>query len=120
MDIDFIIPVPLHKTKFRKRGYNQLTTFGKALGRELKTSYLENILIRSSATETQTFKNRFERFVNTETKFELINTKIFEGKHVLLIDDVITTGATIEACCKEILKTKNVKISLLSMAFTNS
>ncbi len=117
-DIDYIIPVPLHKKKLRKRGYNQLTTFGNTLALELQTKYLENVLIRSNSTKTQTYKNRFERFLNTETKFELTDIKILENKHILLIDDVITTGATIESCCKELLKTNNIKISVLSVAFT--
>ena len=116
--VNFIIPVPLHKKKLKTRGFNQLTTFGERLSSHLKTPYLENILIKTSSTKTQTFKNRLERFTNSETKFLLSNTTILENKHVLLIDDVITTGATLESCCKELLKTKNIKISIASMAFT--
>ena len=116
--VDFIIPVPLHKKKLKTRGFNQLTTFGERLSSHLKIPYLENILIKTSSTKTQTFKNRLERFTNSETKFLLSNNTILENKHVLLIDDVITTGATLESCCKELLKTKNIKISIASMAFT--
>lgn len=117
--IDYIIPVPLHKKKQRKRGYNQLTTFGKAVGNELRVPLVEDILIRKSATKTQTYKNRFERFLNTSTIFELTNLDVFKNKHVLLIDDVITTGATIESCSKELLKTDHIKISILAIAFTS-
>ena len=117
-DVDCIIPVPLHKKKFRKRGYNQLTTFGLALSKELNIPYREDILHRNTATKTQTYKNRFERFLNTETKFDLKDNSIESNKYFLLIDDVVTTGATIEACCKELRKRNHVKISVLTMAFT--
>lgn len=117
-NLDYIIPVPLHKKKLKKRGYNQLTTFGMALSKHLNTEYLPNILIKTSRTKTQTFKQRFERFSNNETKFQLTNFTLLKNKHVLLIDDVITTGATLEACCKELLKSDNIKISIATMAYT--
>ena len=117
-EIDFIVPVPLHPKKLKKRGYNQLTTFGMCLSTHLKTVYKPNILIRTSASKTQTFKQRFERFSNNNTKFKLINKDLFKNKHILLIDDVITTGATLESCCKELLKSDNIKISIATMAYT--
>lgn len=117
-DIDYIVPVPLHPKKQRKRGYNQVTLFGETLSKMLDIEYKANVLIRSSTTKTQTLKQRFERFSDSNTKFKLANTIIFENKHVLLIDDVITTGATIEACANELLKTKNITISVATMAYT--
>jgi ComF family protein len=117
-DIDFIIPVPLHPKKLKKRGYNQVSKFGECLSVHLKTPFIENVLIRSSVSKTQTFKARFERFNNLDTKFLLKDTQIFTKKHVLLIDDVITTGATLEACAKEFKKVDNVTISILTMAYT--
>lgn len=117
-EIDCIIPVPLHPKKKRKRGYNQLTKFGKALSHHLQIDYVEGILLRTSKTETQTYKKRLERFRNTETKFELIDNLAFRKKHILLIDDVITTGATVESCYQELIKTPNITISVLAMAFT--
>lgn len=117
-DIDYIVPVPLHPKKQRKRGYNQVTLFGETLSKILDIEYKANVLIRSSTTKTQTLKQRFERFSDSNTKFKLANTIIFENKHVLLIDDVITTGATIEACANELLKTKNITISVATMAYT--
>ncbi len=117
-DVDFIIPVPLHPSKLKIRGYNQLTTFGKTLEKILKTSYLENVLIRTNRSKTQTFKHRFERFSNSETKFLVKNSELLVNKHVLLIDDVITTGATLEACANELLKSDGIKISIVTMAFT--
>ena len=102
----------------KQRGFNQVTKFGEALSNFLDVSFVENILIRTSTSKTQTFKARFERFNNLETKFLLNDNLIFKDKHVLLIDDVITTGATLEACAKELQKTAGIKISILTMAYT--
>lgn len=117
-DIDYIIPVPLHKSKLRKRGYNQLTTFGKELSKLLSIPFNEKILQRKTFTKTQTRKKRLDRFQNTESRFIVEEPKKVIGKHILLIDDVITTGATLESCCTEILKSDKVKISILTMAIT--
>jgi ComF family protein len=116
--VDFIIPVPLHPKKLRQRGYNQVTKFGEQLHHHLQIPFVENNLTRTSATKTQTFKARFERFRNLESKFLLKDPSCFNGKHILLIDDVITTGATLEACAKEFRKSKNCTISILTMAYT--
>ncbi|WP_239704237.1 ComF family protein [Tenacibaculum finnmarkense] len=117
-EVDYIIPVPLHQTKLKKRGYNQLTEFGKTLSVLLNASYKPGFLIKTTIAKTQTTKLRFERFHNIKTPFELTDVKVFEGKHVLLIDDVLTTGATLVACCEELLKTKNISISIATIAYT--
>lgn len=117
-DIDIIVPVPLHPKKRRLRGYNQVSKFGERLSYYLEKPLVETILLRTSTSKTQTFKARFERFNNNDTKFQLTNFTILKNKHVLLIDDVITTGATLEACAKELLKTEGIKISILTMAYT--
>tara|TARA_R110001592_G_scaffold89543_1_gene263269 strand:- start:7353 stop:8039 length:687 start_codon:yes stop_codon:yes gene_type:complete len=117
-DIDCIIPVPLHPKKQKQRGYNQLTTFGLSLSKHLNKPYITNILIRTSASKTQTFKQRFERFSNNDTKFSIADISSLKNKHILLIDDVITTGATLESCCKELLIAENIKISIVTMAYT--
>lgn len=117
-DINLIVPVPLHPKKMKQRGYNQVSKFGERLSEHLEKPYLENVLLRTSTSKTQTFKARFERFNNNDTKFQLNNTSKFKGKHILLIDDVITTGATLEACAKELQKMEGVKISILTMAYT--
>lgn len=116
--IDYIIPVPLHPKKLRERGYNQVSKFGEKLSFHLNIPFLEHKLVRISSTKTQTFKARFERFNNIDTKFLLKNPKDFNKKHVLIIDDVLTTGATLEACALEFSKSENCKISILTMAYT--
>jgi competence protein ComFC len=117
-DINLIVPVPLHPKKLKQRGYNQVSKFGEKLSYHLNKPFLENVLLRTSTSKTQTFKARFERFNNNDTKFQSKNTSSFKNNHILLIDDVITTGATIESCAKELQKTEGVKISILTMAYT--
>ncbi len=117
-DIEYIIPVPLHKSKLKARGYNQVTAFGISLSEAFNIEYCENKLVRVLNSKTQTLKKHFERFNYSDSKFKLVDNSFFENKHILLIDDVITTGATIEACCNELLKTKNIKISVASIALT--
>lgn len=116
--VDCIIPVPLHPKKLKKRGYNQVTTFGESLAKKLAIPYYENILIRVSSTNTQTKKMRFDRWKNVHELFHMENNFILENKHILLIDDVITTGATLESCYDALNTTKNIKISIACMAYT--
>ena len=116
--IDCIVPVPLHPKKRRKRGYNQLTKFGETLSEILQIEYQPDVLKRKRSLKTQAFKHRFERFSDAKIKFELENTLLFKNKHVLLIDDILTTGATLVSCCEELLKTENIKISICTIAYT--
>ncbi|HEY9170502.1 MAG TPA: phosphoribosyltransferase family protein [Lutibacter sp.] len=116
--IDCIIPVPLHPKKLKKRGYNQVTTFGESLAKKLDIPYKENILNRVSLAKTQTKKLRLDRWRNVQELFHVNNNTALENKHILLIDDVITTGATLEACYKALSQTKNLKISIACMAYT--
>lgn len=115
-NIDVVIPVPLHKNKLRKRGYNQVAKFGKEIAIALQTEYLDNVLIKETATKTQVFKTRFARWNNSIEQFSLQNEDQIKGKNILLVDDIITTGATIEACSNVLQKVKNVKISVATMA----
>lgn len=118
-DVDYVVAVPLHRRKEKKRGYNQVDTFGRAFAEELGAEYSKNNLVRISQSETQTKKSRFARWKNVEEIFNLNQPELFEGKHIVLIDDVITTGATLEACCHEVEKSKGVRISIATIAFTS-
>ena len=116
--IDALLPLPLHPSKEHKRGYNQATVLCEGISDVLGKSVLKNIVVRPEHTETQTRKSRLERWQNMEGKFELADASAIESKHVLLIDDVITTGATLEACGREILKAENVQLSIATLCFS--
>ncbi|SEC34171.1 comF family protein [Tenacibaculum sp. MAR_2009_124] len=117
-EIDIVLPVPLHKKKLKLRGYNQVSKFGGVLSNYLQVPYIINVLKRVSKNESQTLKRRFERFSNADSKFHISDLEYLQNKHVLLIDDVITTGATLVSCCEELLKVKNIKISICTIAYT--
>lgn len=117
---DIIIPVPLHKRKYSERGYNQVTTFGKALSSDLNITYNDSILQRKVYSKTQSKKNLLGRTEGIESTFGVSFTEKDHGKHFLLIDDVITTGATLEACCRALLKIPDSKISIVCMAMAQS
>ena len=117
-DIDIVIPLPLYAARQKKRGYNQSELLCAGIGAILQKPVINNAVVRLAATETQTHKNRIERWANMEGKFELIQPAAAAGKHVLLVDDVITTGATLEACGQEILKATGVKLSIATLAYT--
>lgn len=117
--LDGLIIVPMHPKKERKRGYNQVTSFGKTLAKELNIPFIENVLIKTSTSTSQTIKSRLQRFQDFEGKFALNDTETLKNKHILLVDDVITTGATLESCVLELQKTKNLKISIATIAYTD-
>lgn len=118
-DIDVVIPVPLYKTKLRKRGYNQVTQFGKEIAKVLKAEFNTNVLIKTKPTKTKVFRSRLSRWQQDTTVFAISENSSLQGKHILLVDDIITTGATIEACATELLKIDNVKLSLVTMAIAD-
>jgi ComF family protein len=118
--IDFIIPVPLHKKRLRERGYNQVEGFGKALSVNLGIPYDESLLFRKLYTKTQTKKDLLGRADVIATVFDVDFNEIHHGKHFMLIDDVITTGSTLEACSRALLKIPNAKISIVCMAMAHS
>jgi ComF family protein len=116
--IDALIPLPLHKSREHKRGYNQAAILCEGISNVLNKPVLKNVIMRREQTETQTKKGRIQRWQNMEGKFELADPLAIESKHVLLVDDVITTGATLEACGQEILKAKNVQLSIATLCFS--
>lgn len=115
--IDIVLPVPLHKRKQRKRGYNQSWHFAKGMARGLDATALENVLVKTVSTQSQTKKTREERIKNVKEVFAITNRKALENKHILLVDDVITTGATIESCAQTLLQVEGVTVSVASIAY---
>ncbi len=116
---DYIIPVPLHKKRLRHRGYNQVDGFGKALSGSLGIPFDETILRRNVYAKTQTKKNLLDRTEVKEATFEAVFNEDHYGKHFVLIDDVITTGSTLEICSKALLKIPDAKISIVCMAMSH-
>ncbi|MFD2600660.1 ComF family protein [Flavobacterium suzhouense] len=119
-DVTEVVPVPLHKKRLRERGYNQVEGFGKALAEGLGKNYNEDILLRTHYTKTQTKKNLAARAEIINESFDVTPTDSDNGKHFLLVDDVITTGATLEACGKALLRIPGAKVSIITMAYAHS
>lgn len=119
-EIDFLIPVPLHIRKFKKRGFNQSEVFAKGLSEITKIPLNLISLQRIAFTETQTKKSRFKRWDNVKEKFHIGDKESIKGKHVAIIDDVITTGSTIESCVHELEKANVSKISIISMSLASN
>lgn len=119
--IDGICFVPSSRSKIRQRGYNQAEELAKAIAKNTDLPVLKNLLLKSKSKQSQTNKNVFERFENMLFTFEITekSKKHFPYKHLLLVDDVITTGATLEACATLIIKELNCKVSVLTLAYRN-
>ena len=115
--VDIIIPVPLHKKRLKQRGYNQSTCFANGLSEKLNAVVDETSLVRAKATNTQTHKSRFSRFENMQEVFAVIGPEKLANKHVLLVDDVVTTGSTLEACAVQLLKITGLKLSIATIAY---
>ncbi|UKN03673.1 hypothetical protein K6119_09120 [Paracrocinitomix mangrovi] len=113
---DWIIPVPLHPKKMRKRGFNQSTVIAKGLQSVLNVRLNESLIKRVKHNPSQTTVTKFDRWQNVRDIFEVNKAEKLKDKHVLLIDDVLTTGATIEACVKQLLKIENCKVSVATLA----
>ena len=110
----YLVPVPLHAQKEAIRGFNQSTVLAEGMGEVLGIPVADHVLVRSRMTQTQTKKSREERVKNMEDAFYITDTEIFKDKHVLIIDDVLTTGSTIESCVLALLKVEKIKISVFS------
>lgn len=118
-DIDLIIPIPLHKKKEKKRGYNQSEWIAKGLSDGMKIPYNSNALVRKDYTDTQTKKSRFNRWQNVKDVFQIIDADLLKGKHILLCDDVLTTGATMEAAIQKLIEIENITVSVATLAIAH-
>lgn len=117
--IEALIPVPLHPKKLFIRGYNQSELLANGMSESMKIPVFTDFLIRNTHTESQTKKSRFKRWDNVESVFEVAIEKYKNLKHIALVDDVITTGSTLEACVKKIkADLPHIQVSLLSLALT--
>jgi ComF family protein len=116
---DALIPLPLFATREKKRGYNQALILCEGIVEELQLPVLKNIIIRPGQSESQTHKGRIDRWKNIEGKFRLVDPATIAGKHVLLVDDVVTTGATLESCGTELLKAGNLTLSLACLCYAD-
>ncbi|MDR0799888.1 MAG: ComF family protein [Dysgonamonadaceae bacterium] len=115
-NVDFLVPVPLHPKKLKKRGFNQAEIIAQGVASVTKIPMETTRLYRRKANLTQTKKNVYERWKNADGIFSLRDPSVFASKHVLLVDDVLTTGATLEACAVRLLEIPQIKISLLTLA----
>lgn len=117
-NVDAIVPLPLNPKKEMKRGYNQAKIICDGIVSAFNKPVLDKAVVRIHFTDTQTRQDRIHRWQNMENVFAVNDIKAIEGKHILLVDDVITTGATLEACGKEILNVPNTRLSVTSVAYT--
>lgn len=116
---DFLVPLPLHPSREKKRGYNQAGILCDGMSEAMNIPVLRQAVTRKTHTETQTHKNRASRWQNMDGRFWIGDPSILENKHVMLVDDVITTGATLEACGQELLKAKGLLLSIATLAYTS-
>ncbi|HLT42550.1 MAG TPA: ComF family protein [Sphingobacteriaceae bacterium] len=114
-DATLIIPVPLHKSRLRERGYNQSDYFAKGLSESMGIEMHTDILKRTHFKGSQTKKSRYQRYENTTGIFKVNSSQIIENQHVLLVDDVLTTGATLEACAEALLQVEGVRVSVVTL-----
>lgn len=116
--VDVVVPVPLHKKRLKERGYNQVEKFGIEIARNLQADYVDSVLKKKSYNKKQSKHGKLNRWINTVETFEIQNESLLIGKHILLVDDIITTGATIESCINVLKSIPDVKISVAAMAVT--
>lgn len=116
-DVDLIVPVPLHPSKKRLRGFNQSELISEGLAGATGLEINNEAIIRKIVSATQTRRSRFERWTNVEGIFNIPDPEKLKNRHILLVDDVVTTGSTIESCTNELLKIEGVKVSVTALAF---
>lgn len=116
--VDYLIPVPMHKKKRRQRGYNQVDGFATALAQYFGIPINKTLLTKITHTPSQTTKTFRERIKTKNTVFQLNDTSSFTGKHLLLLDDILTTGSTLETCARLLLQIPQTTVSILCLAYT--
>jgi ComF family protein len=117
---EIIIPLPLFAGREKKRGYNQAALIAEGISQQLEIPVLRDAVFRTKKTETQTHKSRIQRWKNMESTFNIRKPEKIYGKHVLLVDDVVTTGASLEACAQVLLTTPGLRLSIACLAHTVS
>ena len=117
-DVDIIVPMPLSNKRMQQRGYNQATIIARGISSIIKKKVEDNAVVRRMNTSTQTHKSRTSRWQNMQDVFAIKNEEALAGKHVLLVDDIVTTGATLEFCSEAILLIENTKVSIVTAAYT--
>jgi ComF family protein len=115
--VDLVIPIPLHPKKLKKRGYNQSALFAEGIGLSMNKMHDLTNVSREIAADSQTRKSRFNRWKNVESNFRVKYPEKLKNKHVLIVDDVITTGSTLEACAQAILAVPGTKVSIVTIAY---
>ncbi len=115
-NVDVVVPVPLHKKKLRKRGFNQSECIARGIAEAMSKPIDTLSVIRAIDTATQTRRSRYDRWLNVECVFRITEPESLIGKHILLVDDVLTTGATLEACATAILEVEETKVSIAALA----
>ena len=115
-EFDIIIPLPLHRSRQLKRGYNQSTIFAEGVTNSLGVPYNDKVVVRKFNTSTQTRKNKEERWENVKLAFSVRDSEAIRNKRILLVDDIITTGASIEACGRELFKHGCKELSVVCIA----
>lgn len=114
--VDVVVPVPLHSLRLRQRGFNQVHKFGQKLALALECDFNTQVLQKTKSTQTQVFKDRIKRLITDDALFRVTDYESLKGKHVLLVDDIITTGATIETCAQALSKIEGLRLSVAAMA----
>jgi ComF family protein len=117
--VDALVPLPLFAAKERRRGFNQSAILCQGIAEVLQKPVYQNKIIRTAGTESQTKRNRSDRWQNVEGRFEWKSTEGMAGKHLLLVDDVVTTGATLEACGRTILQEGSVRLSVAALCMAS-
>lgn len=118
-EVDVLVPLPLHPHKEKLRGYNQAALLCKGVGEVMMLPVLDRVVRRTEATSSQTRKTRMERWMNVEGKFQLGQDHGLQQAHILLVDDVVTTGATLEACGRALLQAEGARLSVATLCFSS-